>query len=174
MWHLLKVKWPRDWIRMTSEPMWVRMKQPKYTSSFSNINFTQKLELSSKLNLFSFKFFFKAVLPYLLEFEEHLQIKVNKNSWIKNLYSNIQPQIWIWVIECPFSRCSAARGSSTGLCQVGQTKLKASKSSLFTEYSPEVKIIGMVKTVAKLVTGCLIKMKSCNVYIRWLKSISTC
>ena len=28
----------------------------------------------------------------------------------------------------------------------------------------------MVKTVAKLVTGCLIMMKSCYVYIRWLKS----
>ena len=39
-----------------------------------------------------------------------------------------------------FSRCCTARGSSTDLCWVGPTKVKASKSILFTEGSPEVEI----------------------------------
>ena len=39
-----------------------------------------------------------------------------------------------------FSRRCTARGSSTGLCCVGPAKVKASKSVLFTEGSPELKI----------------------------------
>ena len=37
-------------------------------------------------------------------------------------------------------RHSTARGSSTGLVPVGSTKVKACKSTLFAEGSPEVKI----------------------------------
>ena len=39
---------------------------------------------------------------------------------------------------CQLSRCSTARGSSTGWSQVGPTKVKARKSFLFIEGSPEV------------------------------------
>ena len=39
-----------------------------------------------------------------------------------------------------FSRCRTARGSGTGLRLVGPAKVKASKSILFTEVSPEVEI----------------------------------
>ena len=38
------------------------------------------------------------------------------------------------------SRCNTARGSSTGLSLVGPDKVKASKSFLFPEDSPEVGI----------------------------------
>ncbi len=42
------------------------------------------------------------------------------------------------IIYSWLSRCSTARGSSTRLSLVGTTKVKACKSFLFTEGSPEV------------------------------------
>ena len=44
----------------------------------------------------------------------------------------------IWQIYGHLSRCSTARGSSSGFSLVGPTKVKARKSFLFTEGFPEV------------------------------------
>ena len=70
------------------------------------------------------------------------------------------------------SRCSAAKGSRTGLSLVGPTKVKARQSFLFTEgflkveinkslrmRRSSVKMLGLKKTVTKMVTGCLRAMK---------------
>ena len=51
------------------------------------------------------------------------------------------------------SRCSTARGSSTGLSQVGPTKVKACKSFLFTESS--LKVENKEDLVDFVITLCL-------------------
>ena len=57
-----------------------------------------------------------------------------KKKTSKVLYK-LNKGIYSW-----FSRHCTARGSSTGLCQVGPAKVKAYKSILLNEGSPEVEI----------------------------------
>ena len=53
-------------------------------------------------------------------------------------------------IHSRLSRCSTARGSNTGLFQVGPTKVKARKSFLLTEGSLKVEIITLVNNITFL------------------------
>ena len=63
------------------------------------------------------------------------------------------------MIYSQLSRCSTARGSSTGLSFVGPTKVKAHKSFLFTEGSLKVENKGnlydFVTTLYTCVISCL-------------------
>ena len=87
----------------------------------------------------------------------------------------------IWQIYGHLSRCSTARGSSSGFSLVGPTKVKARKSFLFTEGFLKVennkslrlrrslvKLLELAKTVTNMVTGCL---KAIKVSICALKSV---
>ena len=65
-----------------------------------------------------------------------LSSTASKQNLMRKVLS-IRPKglIYSW-----FSWCCTARGSGTGLSQVGPAWVKASKSVLFTEGSPEVEI----------------------------------
>ena len=53
---------------------------------------------------------------------------------------------------------------------VGPIKVKARKSIIFAEGSPEVgSKVGLEKTLTQMVEGCLRTMKSCHICIRGLK-----
>ena len=58
-------------------------------------------------------------------------------------------------INSRFIRRCTARGSSTGLYRIGSAKVKASKSLKAPLKSEKIKHLFDIKTVAKLVTGCL-------------------
>ena len=63
----------------------------------------------------------------------NLPIKINLNAKF-----SIHVFPWKLLINSQFSRSCTDRGSNTDLCRRGSTKVKARKSILFTEVSPEV------------------------------------
>ena len=63
----------------------------------------------------------------------NLPIKINLNAKF-----SIHVFPWKLLINSQFSRSCTDRGSNTDLCRRGSTKVKARKSILFTEGSPEV------------------------------------
>ena len=61
-------------------------------------------------------------------------------KWLNTIGQLLGPVANRLVMYSQFSRLSTARGFCTGLATVGPAKVKAFKSILFTEGSPEVKI----------------------------------